>query len=108
GWIEAFAGAHQRGYLSPRDGDYHDLPEHLFDSFERVPLDLQPGDAAIFGCFLPHRSAPNRSTASRRHLYLSYNSARDGGDQRASHYAEFHDWLRRRYAEYGVTDVFFR
>ena len=23
--------------------------------------ELAPGDAAIFGCFLPHRSAPNRS-----------------------------------------------
>lgn len=108
GCIELYRGYHQRGYLSPRDGDYHDLPDHLFERATLARLELAPGDVGIFGCFAPHRSPPNRSAHGRRHLYLSYNSARDGGDQRAQHYATFHRWLRERYAEYGVTNLFFR
>ena len=56
-----------------------------------VFLELEPGDAAIFGCFVPHRSAPNRSGIWRRLLYLNYNADFDGGDQSDGHYAEFHD-----------------
>jgi len=108
GCIEAYAGAHVRGYLSPRDGDFHDLPEHLVADAPLVRLELAPGDAAVFGCFLPHRSSPNRSTQGRRQLYLSYSSEREGGDLRTAHYAGFHRWLTERYAEYGVTDLFFR
>jgi len=108
GCIEVYSGYHLRGYLSPRDADYHDLPDHLFESAKLVRLELAPGDAAIFGCFLPHRSAPNRSAHGRRHLYLSYNAERDGGEQRAGHYDHFHRWLKKRFAEYGVTDLYFR
>ena len=57
-------------------------------------LDLNPGDVAVFGCLTPHRSAPNRSGVRRRGLFLSYNARSDGGDQRAAHYAAFHDYLR--------------
>jgi hypothetical protein len=108
GCIEAFAGAHARGYLSPRDGDFHDIPEHVVADAPLARLELAPGDAVVFGCFLPHRSAPNRSSQGRRQLYLSYSSAREGGELRAAHYADFHRWLAARYAEYGVTDLFFR
>jgi hypothetical protein len=41
-------------------------------------------------------------------LYLSYNAASDGAEQREKHYAEFHLWLKDRYAEYGKTNTFFR
>ena len=40
--------------------------------------------------------------------YLSYNALSDGGEQRESHYAEFHEWLKDRYAERGKTNTFFR
>jgi hypothetical protein len=40
-------------------------------------------------------------------LYLSYNAASDGGDQRAAHYREFQQFLRRKYSEYGLTDTYF-
>ena len=66
------------------------------------------GDVALFGCFMPHRSSPNRSGDWRRLLYLSYNADHDGGDRREAHYREFHAWLRVKYAEYGKTDVWFR
>jgi hypothetical protein len=72
-----------------------------------VLLELHPGDVAIFGGFTPHRSAPNVSSRWRRQLYLSYNKQSDGGEQRERHYAEFHAWLRIKYAEYGKTDLYF-
>jgi ectoine hydroxylase-related dioxygenase (phytanoyl-CoA dioxygenase family) len=108
GATEVFPGYHKRGYLSPRDGEYHQLDEALIDTSRGVTLDLQPGDVALFGGFTPHRSAPNRTDRWRRQLYLSYSAARDGGDQRDAHYREFHEWLVKKYAEYGKTGVYFR
>jgi ectoine hydroxylase-related dioxygenase (phytanoyl-CoA dioxygenase family) len=108
GATEVFPGYHQQGYLSPRDGDYHQLAEDAVDLSTGVVLELEPGDIAIFSGFTPHRSAPNRSGQWRRQLYVSYNAGRDGGDQRDAHYREFHEWLVKKYAEYGKTGVYFR
>ena len=108
GAIEVFPGYHQRGSLSPIDGDYHEMPVSLVDESRGVILDLQPGDLAFFGGFTPHRSGPNASDRWRRQLYLSYNAGRDGGDRRDSHYRHFHRWLREKYAEFGKTSVYFR
>src|SRR5262245_22468320 len=108
GATEVFPGYHQRGSLSPRDGMYHELTAEQVDLAKGVVLALQPGDVAVFSGYTPHRSAPNRSEGSRRLLYLSYNAASDGGEQRDRHYTEFKAWLMDRYAEYSKTNVFFR
>jgi len=108
GATEVFPGSHRHGYLSPEDGMYHELPATSVDESRGVVLELEPGDIAVFGCLMPHRSAPNRSSGPRRQLYLSYNARQDGGERRGAHYREFHDWLRARYAEYGKTAVYFR
>jgi hypothetical protein len=108
GCTEVFPGYHQRGYLSPEDGDYHPVPAGVVDESLAVPLELEPGDIALFGAFTPHRSAPNRSNGWRRQLYLSYNADSDGGERRTAHYREFHDWLKIKYAEYGKHHVYFQ
>jgi hypothetical protein len=108
GATEVFPRYHKRGCLTPMDGKYHQLPDDLVDLSKGVTLDLSPGDIAIFSGYTPHRSAPNLSQEHRRLLYLSYNALSDGGEQRETHYAEFADWLKDRYAEYGKTNVFFR
>jgi 2-aminoethylphosphonate dioxygenase len=107
GCIEVFPGYHDRGCLTPEDGEYHELPADAVDESCRVGLTMSPGDVAFFSGFMPHRSAPNRSRSWRRQLYLSYNADSDGGDYRDSHYREFHDWLRIQYAKYGRNDVYF-
>ena len=107
GCTEVFPGYHRNGPLSPADGHYHELPAGAVDERLVVPLELRPGDAAVFGGFTPHRSAPNRSGRWRRQLFFSYNKCSDGGEQRRQHYEEFHRWLRARYAEHGKTDVYF-
>jgi hypothetical protein len=108
GCTEVFPGCHRDGYLSPEDGNYHPLADDNVLDIIAVPLKLEPGDLAIFGCFTPHRSAPNRTHGWRRQLYLSYNASSEGGNRRTAHYREFHDWLRERYAEYGKVNVYFR
>jgi ectoine hydroxylase-related dioxygenase (phytanoyl-CoA dioxygenase family) len=108
GATEVFPGYHQQGYLSPKDGEYHQLPPDAIDESRGVVLELAPGDIAMFGCFTPHRSAANTSDQWRRQLYLSYNAGCDGGDLRDDHYREFHEWLVKKYAEYGKTGVWFR
>jgi hypothetical protein len=107
GCTEVFAGYHKNGSLSPEDGHYHELPPETVDPARGIMLELCRGDAAIFGGFTPHRSAPNRSSRWRRQLFLSYNALADGGEQRRKHYDEFHRWLRVKYAEYGKSDVYF-
>jgi hypothetical protein len=108
GCTEVYPGCHRNGCLSPEDGNYHELPLSAVAGTPAMPLALQPGDVAMFGCFTPHRSDPNRSGRWRRQLYLSYNAASDGGDLRERHYQDFHRWLRQRYAEHGKSDVYFR
>src|SRR5262249_9506420 len=102
-----YPGYHHGGPVSPEDGQYHELSADLVDEARAVPLELEPGDVAIFGGFTPRRSDANRSDGPRRQLYLSYNALSDGGGQRDKHYAQFHAWLRKRYAEHGKTDVYF-
>lgn len=80
----------------------------MIDESRGVVLDLAPGDVAIFSGFTPHRSAANLSDRWRRQLYLSYNAGRDGGEQRDAHYRQFHEWLVKKYAEYGKTGLWFR
>jgi len=107
GCTVVYRGGHGKGYLSPEDGEYHPLPADSVDEGSAVPLELVPGDVAFFGGYMPHRSAPNGSGRWRRLLYLSYNAASDGGDRRDRHYREFLGWLRKKYAEYGKTNVYF-
>jgi 2-aminoethylphosphonate dioxygenase len=108
GCTVVYPGYHHNGYLSPEDGDYHSLPRETVDETKATPLILGPGDVAIFGCFTPHGSEPNRSQRWRRQLYLSYNAFSDGGHRREKHYQEFHSWLRTKYAEYGKHFVYFK
>lgn len=107
GATEVFPGRHVDGVLAPQDGDYHELSDDVLAGAPGVRLCLEPGDIAIFDGMTPHRSAANRSSTWRRQLYLSFNAQSDGGEQRDAHYAEFHDWLARKYAAYGKTETYF-
>jgi len=108
GCTEVFPGYHLHGSLSPEDGDYHRLSDNLVDEEKSIKLVLAPGDIAIFDGFTPHRSGPNLSESWRRQLYLSYNAYSDGGDQRDDHYERFRVYLRKRYAEHGHVETYFR
>lgn len=107
GCTQVFSGYHH-GYLLPDQTDIYMLPDDCIDSSRCVKLLLEPGDVAIFHGLTPHRSAPNRSAAMRRAFYVSYNAMAEGGDQRARHYAEFHDFLRARLDSGTAEGMYFR
>lgn len=106
GCTEVFAGYHS-GHLSQNSTEYM-LPDELVEETRRVPLELEPGDIAVFHGLTPHRSAPNRSSGMRRTLYVSYNALSEGGDQRAVHYEEFQTKMRQRLEAQSSESIFFK
>lgn len=56
-------------------------------AFEKFPT--LPGDAVVFDSYVAHRSEPNRSSRSRRVLYLTYNAASQG-DHYEKYFADKH------------------
>ena len=74
------------------------------------PITTRPGDLLFFDSYLPHRSAPNRTGAPRRALYLTYNKAAEG-NVRDAYYREKRavfppDVEREPGKDYGDTGVF--
>jgi phosphonate degradation associated HDIG domain protein len=68
----------------PKNGDVRD------DIVARLSwrgVETAPGDLVIFDSFVPHRSEPNMTSASRRAMFLTYAPAREG------------DWYARYYAD---------
>ena len=93
--------------LTPADGEYHELPPETVDETKAVPLELEPGDVAVFGGFTPHRSDPNSTgplaAAALPQLHAPVRRRRPAN----GHYHEFHAWLMKKYAEYGKTGLYF-
>jgi 2-aminoethylphosphonate dioxygenase len=102
-----YPGYHHNGPLTPPDGSYRELPAETVDESKAVPFVLEPGDIAIFSGFTPHRSNANLSDRPRRQLYFSYTKHSDGGDLRERHYADFQEWLIKKYDEYGKKGTYF-
>ncbi|HET6881106.1 MAG TPA: phytanoyl-CoA dioxygenase family protein [Pirellulales bacterium] len=107
GCTELFSGYHH-DFLFPEQDEIYMLPDDCVDLSRSVKLLLEPGDLAIFHGLTPHRSGPNRSRSMRRAFYVSFNASSDGGDQRSRHYAEFHDFLRKRVATGTPEAMYFR
>jgi 2-aminoethylphosphonate dioxygenase len=81
GCLEIAAGRHKEGLLGEewRPLDAHGL------ALAAVPTN--PGDVIFFDSFVPHESAPNRTAAPRRILYVTYSRA-DAGDHRTRYFAD--------------------
>jgi len=94
GAIELFPGYHDRLLTPP--GLLTNLREE-----ELGQIDLQtgvlgvtaPGDIVLFHSLTPHRSESNRSTGSRRQLYMTYNAA-SAGDIYASQQAHYRAYMQ--------------
>lgn len=108
GGLSFYRGSHKQGLLTPADGDFHSIARANLDAFEKVSFTMRPGDVVIFNAFIVHESTSNLSGRPRRSFYLSYNAVSDGGDQREAHYRYFHNWLRKRFGEYGDDRLFFK
>jgi len=62
------------------------LRTEVTDRLDVQPLLAAPGDVIVFDAWVPHWSGPNRTAASRRSYYLTFNPA-SAGDRRAAYYA---------------------
>lgn len=107
GCTVVYPGYHHQGPLTPPDGTYRELCSSLVNEGKAVYLELNPGDIAVFGGFVPHRSNPNLSNRPRRQIYFSYTKKSEGGDLREKHYEDFHAWLKVKYTEHGKSDTYF-
>lgn len=108
GATEVFPGFHQRGCIGPQDGKYHELSGDQVDLSKSITLDVAAGDVAIYSGFTPHRSGANKSKQWRRLLFLSYNAASDGGDQREAIYERYKVRLIETLPQHGRSNLFFR
>ena len=84
GCLELAPGAHRRGLIGR---PWEPMSEADVAGMTFVSCPTEPGDAVFFDSYVPHRSAPNRTTDARRVLYITYNR-RSEGDQRARYYAD--------------------
>ena len=75
GALECVAGMHTLGKLGE---DWKPLNKKIVDDMKWEMVETFPGDVIIFDAFVPHRSAPNLDTYSRRNYYLTYNLAVEG------------------------------
>ncbi len=84
GCLEVASGHRRDALIGP---EWRPLAPDSLERCELQPLPTAPGDVVIFDSYVPHSSAPNLTSASRRVLYVTYNRAADG-DQRARYYAD--------------------
>lgn len=84
GSLEMLPGMHDKGVLGKM---WAPLTAEDTGHKPYVAVHCQPGDAVFFDSFTPHRSAPNRTAAARRVLYITYNRA-SAGNSREKYYAD--------------------
>ena len=80
GCLEMVKGEHTNGVLKNINGC---LDEELVSSMTWKPILSTKKDLVIFDAFVPHRSDINRSTSSRRIIYLTYNKSTEGNFYKA-------------------------
>lgn len=85
GCVEVVAGSHLMDVKLSHGGA---IDKGWEQSHEWTPVELAPGDLLIFGSHLAHRSASNKTDASRRSLYATYACTKDGKDLRDKYYAD--------------------
>jgi ectoine hydroxylase len=76
GCIEVLAGSHRDGVWPTRtDGDFfhrYEIDPAGTENLELTPVEVPAGSLLLFGPYLVHRSAPNRSDRQRRAILFSY------------------------------------
>jgi len=79
GCLRVVPGSHKDGRWQTRtDADefgQNEVDVNAYPDTTSVPLEVKAGSVVMFGPFLVHQSAPNRSAAERRALLYSYQPA---------------------------------
>lgn len=56
-----------------------------------IPLETSAGDLVLINSYIPHYSEPNRSGASRRAMFFTYNRLKEGDHRKAYYHAKRED-----------------
>lgn len=79
GCLRVVPGSHKNGRWQTRtDGDEfaaNEVDVNAYAGVTSIPLEVKAGSVVMFGPFLVHQSAPNRSDVERRALLYSYQPA---------------------------------
>jgi hypothetical protein len=77
--LRVVPGSHTSGVWDRRtDGSEflgHEIDAGAYPGVESVPIECRAGSVVMFGAYLVHHSAPNRSNLQRRALLFSYQPA---------------------------------
>ena len=84
GCLELAAGHHTRGLIGRK---WEPLASDELRGIEFKSYPMEPGDAAFFDCFVPHRSKANLTNERRRNLYLTFNRLSEG-DHREKYFSD--------------------
>lgn len=84
GSLEVVRARHKEGLLGSMG---QELPAELVAELSFELLELHPGDLVLFDSFVPHRSASNLTSESRRAMYITYNLEAEG-DFRQRYFAD--------------------
>ena len=76
GCLEVVPRSHTLGIL-PQEKDAT-IQQTWCDQQKWIPLECKTGSILIFGSYLAHKSGPNKSSASRRLIYLTYSAEKEG------------------------------
>jgi ectoine hydroxylase-related dioxygenase (phytanoyl-CoA dioxygenase family) len=75
----------------PTNGD---IREDIARRIDWQAVETAPADLVVFDSFVPHRSAENRTTASRRAMFITFAAQREG-----AWYAKYYDEKRSNYLD---------
>ncbi|KAK1234634.1 hypothetical protein PQX77_002159 [Marasmius sp. AFHP31] len=85
GCLEVVAGSHNTSKPIPV-GEDQCITEEWCAKQTWTPIPLETGQILIFGSYLAHRSADNRSPNGRAAIYVTYNALSEGGDKHDEYY----------------------
>jgi ectoine hydroxylase-related dioxygenase (phytanoyl-CoA dioxygenase family) len=94
GCLQVLKGSHELGRLNHlrEDGQTNVQSEHLeaaLERYERIYVEMEPGDALVFHCNLLHRSDANNSDTYRWGYIVSYNAVHNAPFARKRDYGNF-------------------
>ena len=69
------------------DGRHGAIPPSISETLQWDPITCKGGSVYVFNGWIPHRSAANNTSFSRRSVFLTYNPAEDG-ELREVYYAK--------------------
>lgn len=84
GCLEVSLAEHKNGLLG---APWKEVPLEIVNKLKWEAAPTKPGDVIFFDSFVPHKSAPNFTSRSRRVLYATYSKEGEG-DYRERYYAD--------------------